>query len=233
MDKGLTMGVTAMRAAEARLEVIAANLANLSAPAYKRQASATEVFTLQRGGKRVEELQTRAVRDFSQGLIERRDDPFALALDGDGFFAVETPTGEAYTRNGGFRLNDQGDLLTIDGFPVAWSGARGRVQPTGEALTIDASGGVHQGASTLGALKLVTFADKQALQVDADGYFRMPETVERQPATAEVHQFATERSNAESVDELVALIKAQRSYDTSASILRTIDQSFRRLNQSR
>jgi flagellar basal-body rod protein FlgF len=233
MDHGLYMGVAAMRSAEKRMEALTANLANASSPAYKRQSSATRAFDVGVGEKKHREVAASSSTDFSQGLIERREDPMAMALEGGGFFAVETPTGEAYTRNGVFRLDDQGELLTGEGHPVAWSGARGRVQPTGEPVTIDGTGKVRQGSSELGALKLVDFADKSKLTIDRDGYWHAAPGQATQEPTAYVHQFAIERSNSESIDELVALIKVQRDFESASGVMRTIDQSYRRLNQTR
>lgn len=215
------------------MEALTANLANASSPAYKRQATVTRAFDVGVGERRHREVAAASSTDFSQGLIERREDPMSLALDGKGFFAVETRSGEAYTRNGAFHLDDQGELFTAEGHPVAWAGARGRVQPTGEPVTIDGAGRVRQGSNEIGALKLVDFADEQALTVDREGYFHASPGQGSQPSTATVHQYAIERSNAQSIDELVALIKVQRDFESASGVMRTIDQSYRRLNQAR
>lgn len=226
------MGVAAMRVSEKRVEAITANLANVGTPAFKRQGVATQVFEIQRGRNKTRELGTHNSIDFSQGLVEPRDDAYSLALEGDGFFAVETPTGEAFTRNGRFRLDDRGELLTQEGLPVAWVGARGQIQPNSDPVTIETTGKVRQGANELGTLRIVDFADKHKLKLDEYGCFRARPDMEERASDAVVHQRAVERSNAQSVDEMVALIRAQRSYESGASILRSIDQSFRRLNQS-
>lgn len=232
MDMGLYMGVAAMRSSERHMDAITANLANASTAAYKRQGAVTHSFDLGKGDRKHREITTTTQTDFSQGVLERRDDPYSLALDGDGFFAVETPTGEAYTRNGSFHVDEQGELLTTEGFPVAWTGSRGRVQPTGEPVVIDGVGKITQGSNPLGQLKITAFADNQHLLVDAQGYYRATPTLEAKTPEAIVHQGAMERSNAESVDELVSLIKAQRSFESAANMMKSIDQSYKRLNQS-
>src|SRR5262249_53360339 len=159
---------------------------------------------------------SRATTDFSQGVIELREDPWSLALEGSGFFAVETPSGEAYTRNGSFHVDDQGELLTADGFAVAWEGGRARLQPAGDPVTIDGAGTVPRGSSEIGRLKIVDFADPQSLRLDGRGIFHAPPRAELVAPTAVVHQNALERSNGSSIDELVSLIKAQRGFETAA-----------------
>lgn len=226
------MGVSAMRVSEKRIDAITANLANVGTPAYKRHGVATQVFEIQRGRNKAQELGTRNTVDFTQGMVEPRDDPYSLALEGEGFFAIETPTGEALTRNGRFHVDDRGELLSQDGFPVAWVGSRGQIQPNSDPVTIETTGKVRQGANELGTLRIVDYAEKQKLALDENGNFRAQPGQEERASDAVVHQRAVENSNALSVDEMVALIRAQRSYESGASVLRTIDQSYRRLNQS-
>lgn len=233
MDNGLYSGVASMRANEKHLEAIAANLANLNTPAYKRLGSVTQAFDVGSGDRKHQEVATRHSIDFTQGVLERNDNPWSLALEGDGFFAVETPGGEAFTRNGSFHVDDKGELLTNEGFPVAWEGARGRLAPVDLPITVDGSGVVKQGANQVGRLKLADFADKQRLELDSEGYYHAPQAAASATPNAVVHQGAVERSNASSVDELVSMIKAQRGFESAASLMRSIDQSYRRLNAAR
>lgn len=233
MDTGLYMGVNAMRVHEKRIEAIATNLANVNTHGYKRQRTAAHSFELPNAVNSLKPVVARTTTDFTQGILEQRADPLSLALDGEGFFTVETEHGAAYTRNGAFHLDEAGELMTREGYAVAWTGQRGRVQPTGEEITVDGVGRVRQGVNDIGQLLLVDFDDKQRLTLDSAGYFHAPEGLEARPADGVVHQNAIERSNAESVDELVGLIKAQRGFETAANIMRTLDQSYRRLTQQR
>ena len=233
MDTGLYSGVAAMGAAEKRLEAIAANLANLDTTAYKRTSTATAVFEVPRGPAKRRELATTDTIDFTQGVLERTGNPLDLALDGRGFFAVETRDGEAYTRDGAFRVDEQGVLLTQDGDPVAWDGARATLAPVGEAVTVDGAGVVRQGSQELGRLKLVDFADPSRLARDPRGLWHARRDLDPAASTATVHQGALERSNASSIDELVAMIRVQRGFESATSLVRSIDQSYRRLNQQR
>jgi flagellar basal-body rod protein FlgF len=233
MDNGLYMGVAAMRSTEKRIDTIASNLANLSAHGYKRQAPVTRAFTVGTGERKHVEIATRTATDWTQGQLERTENQLDFALEGTGFFAVETPSGRAYTRDGRFRLDSEGKVLTPDGFEVAWDGAPARLQPTGEQITVDASGAVRQGGASIGRLRIVDFADPQRLEQDAKGYWRAPRGLDEQPSNASVRQGSVERSNVEAMDELVAMVVAQRRFENSTSIMRSIEQTYRRLNQPR
>jgi flagellar basal body rod protein FlgG len=230
MNVGLYQGVAAMVAGERRLDAVAHNLANVSTPAFKRLASATEASLVGRGERKTLSTSTVQRHDFSQGTLERTGSPFDLALYGEGFFAVEGPRGEEYTRDGSFRVDDKGVLQTIDGRMVAWNGARGRIDAVGEAVTIDTAGNVKQGGRPVGTLRLVAFDDPSKLALGRDGAWRAPAKLRSHPAHAEVHQGALEGSNVNAVDELVELVAVQRNFESAKGLLDMIDQSYRRLN---
>jgi flagellar basal body rod protein FlgG len=233
MGNGLESGVQALGASQKRMEYIAVNLANLQAPGYKRLNAFTHVIESVRQGRKSSAIETQSEVDFSQGQINPTGNPLDVALDGEGFLALETPTGEAYTRNGRFHLDAQGALLNEDGFAVAWEGGQGRFQPVGLEITVDATGAVRQGPNDIGRLKLVDFADRTQLQLDAKGHFRATRGARPVTATAEVRGGALERSNTESIDELVSMIRVQRSFESATSVIKSIDQSYKRLNAPR
>jgi flagellar basal-body rod protein FlgF len=233
MNTGLYSGIAAMRSSEQRLQAITANLANASTPAYKRRTAVSRSFDVGVGDRRHREIKTTFTTDFTQGRIERTENPLALALKGEGFFAVEGPNGEAFTRNGSFQLDDTGVLQTAEGHAVVWDGGRGRIDPVGEAVRIDTSGRVFQGASDVGRLKVVAFESPDLLRLDSQAYFHDPGGLTRSTTDAEVHQFALERSNASTVDELIAMITVQRGFESATNLLKMLDQTYRRLNRAR
>ena len=107
------------------------------------------------------------------------------------------------------------------------------LEPIGEELTVSENGGVWQGARSIGRLALVDFPRRDGLVQESHGYWAVPPEWPRYPATAEVHQGALEASNVSAVDEMVALIQTQRSFQAGGEILRLISQSYERLNQFR
>lgn len=222
-----------MRAYESNLDAIAANLANLDVPAYKRQSTTTHTFDVQLNGRTQRAIRTQNAIDFTQGNLQPTGNPFDLALEGDGFFAVETSSGEAYTRNGRFHVDGQGVLQTADGLPVVWEGARGKIDAVGEPVTIDGSGAVRQGTGQIGRIKVVDFPRRGLLTLDGEGYYHAPRGLAQQASAATVHQSSIESSNANSIDELVAMIRVQRGFESATSLIKSIDQSYRRLNAPR
>lgn len=229
MNRGLYSGVEAMTAAEKRLDVIAGNLANLSVNGYKRRSTATGSFEAELAGRVERHLTTRTTVDWSQGSLESSGNAFDLALHGKGFLAVETPSGEAATRGGSMRLDPDGVLMTREGFPLAWQGGRGRIDPLGEEARIDAEGIVWQGNEQVGQLKLVNYEAPERLRRDSQGYLHAAPTLKEAAHEVEVRQGYVERSNASAVDEMIALVSTQRSYESAARLMSAIEQGYRRL----
>ncbi len=229
MDTSLFHGVAAMRSAERQLESIAHNLANSDTPAYKRRSTVTQTFRLERNGSGDEQPRTSQRIDFAQGQLERTQIATHFALDGQGFFAVEGPKGEVYTRNGTFRLDNTGVLQTTEGYPVAWQGSTGAIDPVGEPIRVETDGTVRQGVKELGKLKLAGFDDLEALSQNELGYWVAPRGLQPGESDAAVLQGVLEGSNTSSIDELVAMIRVQRSFESSARMLAMIDESYQRL----
>lgn len=232
MSTGIYRAASAMDATQRRLEAVAGNLANASTPAYKRRATAFHALQVARPESTERVIGNRTTTDQSQGDLFVTGSPLDLAIEGSAFFAVEKSGGEAYTRDGSFRLDDAGVLVTQDGYPVAWDQRSGGLDPLGEAITIDFEGNVSQGGVGVGRLKLTGFTDSSALQLDLDGYWQRPAGLEEQAHEARVHQGQLEGSNVSAVEELVALVQIQRTYESAANALSAIEQSYRRLHQT-
>jgi flagellar basal body rod protein FlgG len=233
MDIGLFRGVAAMGVAERRMEAITTNLANARTAGFKRHAGAHHGFQVGPADAREFGIESIERIDFSQGTLERTDEPLDLALEGEGFFAVSGPSGELYTRDGSFRMTQDGELVTAEGYPLAWASRRGAADPIGVELHVDARGVVRQGGTELGQLKLVGIDALDRVQLSRDGYFTADPAVQRRPALGEVHQGALESSNVSPIDELVHMITVQRSFESAANLLSKIDQSYQRLHQRR
>ena len=232
MSTGIYSGVSAMRASERRLESITGNLANTSTPAYKRRSAVSHGFEVGTGDRRHLEVATVYNVDFTQGRIERTGNTYDVALMGDGFFAVDGPGGEMYTRNGSFHVDDQGVLLTSEGFPVAMASQIRNVDPFDTPVVIDASGALLQGNNEIARLKVVDFSRRDLLRPDTNGYYQAGPAVQPEPANAEVHQYALESSNASSIDELIAMITVQRAFESASNMMSMLDQSYRELNRA-
>jgi flagellar basal body rod protein FlgG len=231
MNVGLFRAAVAMASSQKELETMASNLANVGTTGYKRGSSAAQEFELQRARGPVRGLALETAVDFSQGELVRTERPLDLALFGEGFFAVESPAGEVYTRDGSFHLTETGVLVTEEGNPVAWETQYGQIDPTGLPIVVDGNGGVKQGTQDMGRLRVVAFADQRALSLDRFGNWIAPANLREVAHDAQVHQGALEQSNASAVDELVAMIGLQRHFEAVAGVMSSIEESYRRLTR--
>lgn len=227
MDSGLNTSVGGLTTSERRIEAITQNLANLATTGFKRYMPVTSSS----GSGADAAAETTLVTDWSQGELRRTGNQLDLALDGQGFFEISTPKGPAYTRAGSFRLDEQGVLQNEDGFAVAWDGGSGALEAVGKPIVVDPRGVVMQGGNEIGRLKLVDFDRKDRLQRIGSAAWSAPAGVEPKPAEPSVHQGALEQANANSMDELVSMIVAQRHFENGSTVMRTLDQTYKRLNQ--
>jgi flagellar basal body rod protein FlgG len=232
MDTGLYNGVSALRTAEKRLEAITANLANVDTPGFKRQAGATQAFTVP-AAEGYLEVDTRHRSDFSQGDLERSSSPYHLAIEGRGWFVAEGASGELYTRRGNFRVDGAGVIQTSEGHPVAWETTGGLIDPHGDLVQIDGGGTVRQGESEIGRLRVVDFANDAALSSVGGGYYTATQSANELPAEGTVHQGHLENSNVSSMDELVSMITVQRSFESANRLVQMINRTYERLLQQR
>ena len=235
MNVGLYSSVEALGVAERRLESITANLAHLGTTGYKRVEAVAERFETHLRAQE-DALTTRRSVDWSQGLLVHSDRALDIALEGPGLLAVESASGEAYTRAGRLRIDGLGRLSTLDGAPVAWEGPRGDLVPHGHEPRIDRLGEVWQDGRRVGRLRIVEFADRGALRRGADGLFHTPASVlpaEGGPVNTFVHQNKREASNATAAGELTDLILTQRRFESGTRLMSLIEESYRRLTSSR
>ena len=224
---------TAMRR---ELDVVSNNVANLSTTGYKGDNSAFSEFLMpgahadQFAGpdRRLSFVQDRATwHDFSQGPFQQTGGPLDVAIDGEGFFAVQTQRGERYTRNGAFQLNNAGELVTSAGDRVLGDGGPIVLQATDRDITVTSDGTikVREGLSlnsdsTRGKLRLVTFTNPQSLQKDGTSMFAAPAGVQAQPAQkSNIAQGMVEKSNVRSVVEMTRLIEITRKYTEVANMV--------------
>ncbi len=206
-------------------EVLAHNVANADTPGFRAQRPVFAEFiarqdggTAAPGGRPVAYVQDRATwREMEPGSVQATGNPLDVAISGEGFFAVETPRGERFTRAGRFSIGDGGRLVDMQGFAVM--GAEGNaiaICPNDTRITIQGDGTVRSENGTLGRLRVVTFGNPQALRAEGDRLFdpagEAPQAVER-PA---VVQGALEGSNVRPVMEMTRLTAELREFQFAA-----------------
>jgi flagellar basal-body rod protein FlgG len=211
-----------------RLRLIGHNLANVGTVGFKREVGLVSPFEarlVRSGGPEAQRSASQLMStyvDHSPGTMTRTGNPLDLAIEGEAYFAIDTGQQEAYTRQGTFRLNVDGELVTSSGQRVVMTGSNVRL--TSPAPQIDSQGNIRDGDTLVGQLKLVTIAHPNDLQQIGDGLYTLND-----PATAEVSDSArvrqgfTEAANVVSMNEMVSLLETVRHFETSQKMLQGYD----------
>ena len=260
--RSLSIGATGMLAQQLNVEVISHNIANMNTTSYQRRRAEFQDLlyqNLRRVGSESSDadttvpvgvqvglgVKTAAVyRITEQGNLTLTENPLDVAINGEGYFQVDLPSGEtAYTRAGSFQLDGQGDLVTVDGFSVA----PGITIPANAVdISINASGQVlvsidgQTGTSNVGQLELARFANDAGLLAIGDNLF-METPASGAPNTAvpgttgfgAIQQGFLETSNVNVVEEITNLITAQRAYEMNSKVIETSDQMMSTLTNLR
>jgi len=246
MDEVFAITLNSMHQDMNRLDRIAMNLANATTPGYKREVVAMRPFlevmsqaAVQRGegGNSTPPLASTGIQvmlDSHPGSLRMTGEPFDMALTGDAFFEINTADGPAYTRQGNFRLDARGRLVTAQGLPVM--GKNGEIFLTTQTPRIDASGAITEPNATTGPsagspnspiahLKLVRFEDTKSLSRLGDGLMTGglgPSLVPE--GNAQVRQGALENANVSSLQEMAQLIQTMRHFESIQRITQGYDE---------
>ncbi|MCG0278139.1 MAG: flagellar hook-basal body protein [Thermanaeromonas sp.] len=241
MIRGLYLAATGMVVQQLRQETISHNLANATTTGYKAayvsQRSFPEFLLMRLEGRRFPEavgafspgVMTEPVEvDFSPGPLEETGRLTDLALvDRPGrppsFFAVEVGGEIRYTRNGHFRVGPTGYLETVEGYPVL--GETGPLQVGEGRWQVDSTGRVWVEQQEVGRLLIVSFGQPQALQRLEDNLFAATAEAMPQEATdVEIRQGFLEKSNLDTVREIVDMLGALRAYEAGQKIIQVQDE---------
>jgi flagellar basal-body rod protein FlgF len=236
MENALLVGLSRQMALGHELDMIANNVANIDTTGFKADNTVFGEFLMPRASdqnfagqdRRISFVQDRtSYINMAPGALERTGGPLDVAIDGNGYFTVQTPRGQRYTRNGAFQINGAGQLVTSNGDQVLGSSGPITFQNTDHDIVISSSGiiTVREGNSTAdsqrGTLQLATFSQPQALVKDGASTFMPPNGVTSTPAptNTRVVQGMIEKSNVNGVAEMSRMIEITRSYTDVANIL--------------
>jgi flagellar basal-body rod protein FlgG len=240
--RGLYTAATGLGVQQARLDVLAANLANASTSGFKADNVVQKPFPelllveQQEGAFRTGPgwryvgttnqgaAVARVVTNFSPGALRPTGRSTHLALTDPGaFLAVQTPRGELYTRDGNLGVDGEGYLVDSRGNRVL--GEAGPVRVGTDDFQVTAGGEIiRPGQGTVGRLRIVRFADLNLLTKTGDNYFAAPAGSARPAASPEVRQGFLEGSNVDPAASMVQLVSAARSYEANQRILQAQDQ---------
>ena len=232
MDNALRIGLSRQMALKTRMNVIANNLANINTAGFKRDTVHMEEFRMPvaqmtelRGrDKALSYVHDRAVlNNMSAGSMKQSGNELDVAINGKGWFSINTPSGERYTRNGEFKLNNEGTLVTNDGFPGLGSGGPISFGPNETQITIARDGTISSSEGVKGQIRVVTFNEEQNLNKEGFNLFKTDE----QPTPVEqpnLMQGMVEGSNVKPVLELTTMIETTRAYVNQAQLLKKSEE---------
>ena len=259
MNRSLYIAATGMNAQQSQMDVISNNLANVSTNGFKgsravfedllyqtvRQpgADSTQQTQVPSGiqlGTGVQQVATE--RLYTQGNLQQTGNSKDVAINGNGFFQVQMPDGTtAYTRDGSFQTNAQGQLVTSSGYPVIPAIT---VPVTATSLTIGSDGSVSitqpnsSNSTQIGTMQLATFINPAGLDAQGENLFAETSSsgtpnvaAPGSNGTGSLQQGYVETSNVNVVQELVNMIQTQRAYEINSKAVTTSDQMLQTLSQ--
>jgi flagellar basal-body rod protein FlgG len=246
MSGEIYMAAAAALAYEKRMEVIANNLANVNTAGFKRDDVAFQAYlssasgaaapvyppypAAQAGASFWVSYESRT--DFSPGPLQQTGNTFDLALNGNGFFSVESPDGGVYTRRGNFTLSPEGVLVTQEGWPVQGTSGEIRVEgrnagPSGLDFSVGEDGTVRVNGRDVGRLRIENFPDAGSLVKIGHGYFKPTGAAAAAEPLEEVRiaQGFLEMSNVEAVRAMTEMIEILRGYESYQRVIRAVDEA--------
>lgn len=236
MVKGFYNLTSGMLSQSRRLDVVANNMTNVATPGYKGETytdtTFDEVVISLIGNKdksNPQELGTESYIlapsqlyvDYTQGTVEETGMSFDFAIEGDGFFAIQTAGGVRYTRNGGFALDEEGYLCLPGQGRVLGTNGQPIYLPT-DQIRADSAGNIYlqQNGALAGQIGVYTFADNNQLTIDPSGLFNGQGAV---AGEGDLRWRALERANVDLVQEMTTMMSSQRAFQSAAQVLKIYD----------
>ena len=208
---------------EKRYDIIANNLSNTQTVGYKKDvpvfqrvlSAALEYF--------LPEDAVASITVFQQGDLQSTRNPLDLAIEGEGFFKVQTPGGIRYSRSGNLRLNKDGVMVQSQGYPVL---GRGReITLRGSHIRVDKDGTIWADGNNQGKIDLVTFADLGGLKKEGQTLYKLEgEQEEKEALQSQVHQGSLELSNVNAMEEMIRLIDSLRTFESCHKVVQVEDE---------
>jgi len=218
MDSGYYALSTALLARTQALDTIANNLANQSTVGYRAERNVFSSVLADSGTALASDM-NRAINnygvlsgtllDLSQGVLQKTGNDLDLAVQGSGFFVVQTANGPRYTRNGSLQVSSKGLLVTSAGDPVM--GDKGAIAMMPGPVSIGTDGTISSNGAVMGKLQLVDFPAGTSIKCEGGTYYSAPPESAIAATGSTVQQGELESSNVNPVSGMVDLISAQRS----------------------
>jgi len=217
--KGMISGISGLvdgtLIQQLRCDTISNNLANLSTKGFKRDVlSFDEVLT----------QKMHSAPDFSQGPVQHTGNPFDFALDGQGFFKVQTQKGVRYTRDGALGLDKENTLVNRNGDSIL--GDNGPIRIEGTEVSVGTDGQIQVDGVPVDRISVVDFKDPRLLLKEGASYYVDPGKAEEipRPERTALHQGYLEESNVDLTEEMIRMVEAFRAFEAMQKGIQSIDE---------
>lgn len=221
MDNGIYITLSRQMGLFREMEVTANNLANVATTGYNAERVMFEDYLVKGGDgpKHAYANDIASYRDTAQGTLQVTGNPLDMAISGPGYFVVETPLGERYTRAGSFQLDINGTLVTPDGYPVLdVAGQRIAFEPEDADIRVGEAGNISVNGEDRGQIGMVEFENPQLLERVGRTMFRT-DALPQQPLQSRMLHGTIEGSNVQPVLELTRMMNVSRSVGSTAKLI--------------
>lgn len=227
MENSLYIGLSRQMALQEQMDLVANNIANLATPGYRAQNMVfLEYLTKQRNAEKAGNDSIAMVHDYGQfmnteaGSMRQTGNPLDVALEGPGFFGINTPQGTMYTRAGNFQINMNGELVTGSGQLVADAGG-GTIAIPADAreVKISNNGTVSTEQGEVAQIMVVEFENDQDLVAQGNGLYAAKDDPGTPAENTRVKQGMLEGSNVNAVMEMTRMIDVSRAYQSTQRML--------------
>lgn len=211
------------------MRLVANNIANANTTGYRQQGLVFSEFIRDMPNTPSLSMSRAEARNTSlqQGVLTETGGQFDFAIEGDGFFMIETGEGNRLTRAGSFSPNAEGDLVTMDGARVLdANGAPVFIPPDAASIDVGSDGTLSVEGQLLGQLGVFNVADPKDLIREGSTLFRAGGQIDPVDAPVVLHRFL-EGSNVNAINQVTRLIEIQRAYELGQSFLKTEDERVR------
>lgn len=239
MDQTMYIATSGALAQQMRLEVLANNLSNSNTVGFKEDKTIFREYlplspvtpgetAVENGSSSAAARQSdsyvmleRTMVDFSPGQLRSTGNSLDFALNGNGFFCIEAPSGTLYTRKGNFTLNKDGILVTQEGLTVL--GNKSKIRLGGDHITVDKKGNISEKGSVIDSLRIVDFPDRSVLTKAGDTFFAPadPSIAGQQVDEPEISQGFIEMSNVNTVRVMTEMIETLRAYESYQKVIQS------------
>ena len=227
MEQGLYTAAAGAKAMEERLAAVSNNIANVSTNGFKKDGVTFEEYLRKLDTSKLAEGEYRRIPtdvvarqayiDTTPGPLIQTGNPLDVAIPEEGYFAVQTPDGVRYTRNGAFVRSSEGALVTAQGYPVLGQG--GQISLGQGEVIINSDGTIQVNHQTVDTLQVYEIPREQLVRA-GDGLYNSSGAATAQ-TNVRVEQGALEGSNAQAIPEMLNLIATQRSYESLQKVMRS------------